>query len=120
MTTHHFEPIGKYGQDHIDEIEKQITKAIPFLQKNLSRNIEYLKKEESLKSYIEINLPFFDSNLSFQINLYDGKVLILIKSWDDKSFFGYLILEGFDCMDENVLKRIGRWDREKIRYKNIH
>jgi len=64
MKNFQFKPIKKYEKilrenEGYDDIKNQITKAIPFLEKNLDRLIQYLRTEENLNTYIEINLPFF-------------------------------------------------------------
>jgi len=115
MKNFHFESLENKHVE--DEIKNEISKAIPFLEKNLDRLIQYLRTEENLNTYIEINLPFLDSNISFQINLYSGKILILVRSFDDKTFYGYLILEGYDCIEKEGLKKIGNWDKQKDRFK---
>jgi len=91
----------------LHELKKQISKSLPFLEKNLDRLLDYLKKEESLNNYIEINLPFFDSNISYKINLFSGKIIISVMAHDDSQIYGHLLLDGYDCLDKKGMKEHG-------------
>jgi len=118
-----FEPLfDDFPPKRLHELKNQISKSIPFLEKNLDRMIDYLKKEESLNNYIEINLPFFDSNLSYKINLYNGKLIISVMNQDDSKIFGHLLIENYDCLDKNGIKQLGFQStapKGKERFKGI-
>jgi len=68
--------------------------------------ISYIKKENNLKNHIEIDLPFFDSNICFGIFLHDGKIIISVKSYNDSDLVGYLIFNGSDYMDKEKIKKL--------------
>jgi len=108
VENYHFEPIPKklYPQV-IFHLEQQISKSIPFLEKNLERIVNYIKKENELNNFIEIDLPFFDSNISFSIFLHQNKIIISIKYYNDSYTVGHLILNGSDYMDIENIKKIG-------------
>jgi len=123
--SYRFEPImdrkewEKEGQiTRLNELERQISKSIPFLEKNLDRLLEYIKKEDSLKNYIEISLPFFDSNISYKFNLYSGKWIISVMSFEDSVIYGHLLIDGYDCLDKKGIKDLGL--KVKIPSKKNH
>ena len=102
----------------LNEIKSQISKSIPFLEKNLDRLLWYLKKEDNFKNYIEINLPFFDSNLSYKINLYYGKIIISVMKHDDTLILGHLLIDGYDCLDKNGIEELGL-NMKVLKGKNV-
>jgi len=102
----------------LHEIKNQISKSIPFLEKNLDRLLDYLKKEDNLNNYIEINLPLFDSNLSYKINLYYGKIIISVMKHDDTLILGHLLIDGYDCLDKNGIEELGL-NMKVLKGKNI-
>ena len=122
--TYDFEPLYEdFPPKRLHELKNQISKSTPFLEKNLDRLIDYLKNEESLNNYIEINLPFFDSNISYKINLYNGKIIISVMNHDDSKIFGHLIIDGYDCLDKKGIKELGlnlKVTKGKERFKGIY
>ncbi len=79
-----FEPLyNDFPEKKLLELERQISNSIPFLETHLDRMIEFLKKEESLENYVEVNLPFFESNISYKLNLFHGKLIISVMLFDD-------------------------------------
>jgi len=128
---YHFEPINKeLTSEQVNELEKKISKSISFIEKNLTRLSNYLKNEEEAGNYIEINLPKLDSELSFKINLYYGKIIISIicsrtktgeqiqeepkdvlfnplKTGPDYEIVGHLMIDGLDCLAKDDIKRLG-------------
>ena len=124
MLNYHFEPLDEKSslRKVADlELKNQIAKSIPFLEKNLDRLLEYIKKEEDMKNYIEINLPFFDSSIAYKINRFYGKIIISVLNFDDSKIFGHLIIDGYDCLDKNGIKKFGDWKshNEKERFQRL-
>ena len=119
-----FEPLDEnFPQDELFELERQISKSIPFLEKNLPRLLDYLKKEDDMKNYIEINLPFFESNISFKINLFHEKIIISVMLYDDTEIFGHLIIDGYDCLDKKGITELGgnlKISKGEDRFKGIY
>ena len=119
-----FEPLDEnFPQDKLFELERQISKSIPFLEKNLPRLLDYLKKEDDMKNYIEINLPFFESNISFKINLFHEKIIISVMLYDDTEIFGHLIIDGYDCLDKKGIIELGgnlKISKGEDRFKGIY
>ena len=112
-----FEPINEeLTTEQVNELEKKISKSISFLEKNLSRLGDYLKKEEEAANYIEINLPKLDSELCFKLNLYCGKIIVSVMKGSNYEIVGHLLINGFDCLDKNEIKRLGRLDTFKRRF----
>lgn len=106
--TFRFKPLDeKFLLNRLFELNNQIEKSMPFLEKNLDRLLNYLKKEADLKNYIEINLPFLDLNISYKLNLYYEKIIISVMNYDDSRIFGHLLIEGYDCLDKNGIKELG-------------
>jgi len=117
-----FEPIKKIKELELVEIEKQISKSMPFLEKNFDRILDYIRKEDELENYIEINLPFFGSNLSFKLNLYYRKIMVSVMSHDDSEILGHLLIDGYDCLDKNEIQKLGDWKthmKNSLRFKEI-
>jgi len=107
IDNYHFEPIPKkLPPQQIFELKGQISKSIPFIEKNLERLVTYLKKEDNWNNFLEIDLPFFDSNISFRIVLNEGKINILVLSYNDSNLLGHLILDGSDYMDKENIKKL--------------
>ena len=119
-----FEPLDEnFPQDELFELERQISKSIPFLEKNLPRLLDYLKKEDDMKNYIEINLPFFESNISFKINIFHEKIIISVMLYDDTEIFGHLIIDGYDCLDKKGITELGgnlKISKGEDRFKGIY
>ena len=122
--TFRFKPLQEnFPLNRIFELNNQIGKSMPFLEKNLDRLLSYLKKEADLKNYIEINLPFLDSNISYKLVLYGEKIIISVMSHDDSKIFGNLLIEGYDCLDKNGIKELGinlMMPKGKDRFKGIY
>lgn len=91
------------------ELEHQIAKSIPFLEENLDRLLDFIKKMEDSNTYIEINLPFFESNISYKINRFYDKIIISVLKYDDTTVYGHLLIDGYDCLDKNGIKKLGDW-----------
>ena len=104
-----FEPIIEIKENRLIDIEKKIEQFMPVLEKNFPRLLGYLTQEDELGNYIEINIPFLESNLSFKINLYYKKILISVMNHTDSEIFGHLILEGYDCLDKDGISKLGDW-----------
>jgi len=116
-----FEPLDEnFPQNELFELERQISKSIPFLEKNLPRLLDYLKKEDDMKNYIEINLPFFESNISFKLNFYHKKLIISVMLYDDTEIFGHLLIEGYDCLDKKGILELGGNLKVKGHFKGIY
>ena len=104
----HLEPISEdLTQEQTLELEKKISKSIPFLVENLNRLQNYLKKEEENENYIEINLPELDSEFCFKLNRYYGKIIISVMKGINYEIVGHLLIDGFDCLDKNEIMRLG-------------
>jgi len=118
-----FEPISlSLRPQRIEEINKQIEKSMPLLENNIDRLIGYIKKENELENYIEINLPFFDSNLSYKINLYYGKLMISVMNQIDSEIFGHLLIKNYDCLNKNEIQKLGNlstFDARNKRYRKL-
>jgi len=117
-----FEPLNPKMQPiKIVEIEKQISNATHLLENNLNRLLEYLKNEEQKNNYIEIDMPFLESNLSFKFNLYFEKLMVSVMNYDDSKILGQLVIDSFDCLDINEIKSLGDWNthRKKIKHYNF-
>jgi len=113
-----FEPLNpKMSNDEIVEIEKQISNATHLLENNLNRLLEYLKNEEQKNNYIEIDVPFLESNLSFKFNLYFEKLMVSVMRYDDSKILGQLIIDGFDCLGINEIKTLGDWNTHRKKIK---
>ena len=103
-----FEPLDEnIPSKKLHDLKSQIKNSVPFLEENLDRILGYLKKEEKLKNYLEINLPIFDSNISYKMNLYDKKIIITVMSHDDSKIYGHLLIDGYDCLDKKGIKEQG-------------
>lgn len=113
-----FEPLDlNMSNDEIVEIEKQISNATHLLENNLNRLLEYLKNEEQKNNYIEIDMPFLESNLSFKFNLYFEKLMVSVMRYDDSKILGQLIIDGFDCLGINEIKTLGDWNTHRKKIK---
>jgi len=116
-----FEPLDEnFPQNKLFELERQISKSIPFLEKNLPRLLDYLKKEDGMKNYIEINLPFFESNISFKLNLFHEKIIISVMLYDDTAIFGHLLIDGYDCLDKKGIIELGGKLKIEGNFKGIY
>ena len=119
-----FEPLYKdFPEKQLLELQQQISNSIPFLEKHLDRMIEFLKKEESLENYVEVNLPFFESNISYKLNLFHGKLIISVMLFDDSKIFGHLIIDNYDCLDKTKIKKLGgefKLLKGEARFKGIY
>ncbi len=119
-----FEPLDEnFPQNRLFELERQISKSIPFLEKNLPRLLDYLKKEDDMKNYIEINLPFFESNISFKLNFYHKKLIISVMLYDDTEIFGHLLIDEYDCLDKKGIIELGgnlKISKGEDRFKGIY
>ena len=107
MDNYHFEPINdKVKREQIFEVKRHIAKALPFIEKNLERLVNYLKNEENLNNKIEIDLPIFNSNISFRIFLYEGKIITIVMNYEDLTMLGYFVKKNQDFMILEDVKKI--------------
>ena len=114
QNNYHFDPISEeLTSEQILEFEKNISKSVPFMEKNLKRLLNYLKKQEEAGNYIEINLPKLDSELCFKLNLYCGKIIVSVMKGSNYEIVVHLLINGFDCLDKNEIKRLGKLDTYK-------
>jgi len=119
-----FESLFKdFPEKKLLELQQQISNSIPFLEKHLDRMIEFLKKEESLKNYVEVNLPFFESNISYKLNIFYGKLIISVMLFDDSKIFGHLIIDNYECIGKKEIKKLGgefKLLKGEARFKGIY
>jgi len=109
----------KISKAELVEIEKQISNATRLLETNLNGLLEYLKNEEQKNNYIEIDMPFLESNLSFKFNLYFEKLMVSVMNYNDSKILGQLIIDGFDCLGINEIKSLGDWNTHRKKIKRF-
>ena len=64
--SYRFEPLFEIKPEtKLLEIQNEILQSFDFLMKHLDRLVSYLKKENELKNYIEIDLPVLDLSISY-------------------------------------------------------
>ena len=121
--TYSFEPIEPdFPKKKLEDIEKQISKSIGFLGKHIDRLLEFLKKEEKMKNYIEISLTVLGTNISYKLNYFYGGLIISVMFYDDSKIFGHLLIQGYDCLDRRKIIELGKkWDDSSLsaRFKKI-
>ena len=101
------------------EIENEISESISFLEKNLNRLLDYLKKENDLGNYIEIDLPVLNLSISYRLNLFYDKLMVSVVSWDNSEIFGHLILKEYDCLDLKGIREMGDWKKQQQFIKKL-
>ena len=118
LISYEFIPNTKLSDNKVIEIKEKIEKSVLFLENTFGRCLSYLYKEKELDNYIEIDLPLFESDITIKINLFYEKILVSVMNHKDSEFFGYLIIEGFDCLDNESIKEIGKNISPKFNFED--
>lgn len=104
----------------LSEIRNEISISINFLKANIDRLIEYLRKEDALNNYIEIDLPVLDLSINYKLSLFYNKLIISVVKFDNSEFYGHLMLDGYDCLDENGIMNLGDWNTHQANLKRFN
>jgi len=101
-------------------IEDQRKKAshleLELLQK-LPKLYDFLKKENEAGNGIEIHVPFFEVNSTVILSILKKKILISILDHKDSKVYGNLLVDGYDCVSIDELKKLkdwNTWERNKL------
>jgi len=95
--------------EEIEKIKSIIPKLESHFEKNLSNYFLFLSEQEKKGAYIEIHWPFFEFGITLLLSKIKDKFLISVLSHDDSIVFGNLLVEGYSCIDNNELKKFGKW-----------
>ncbi len=96
-------------EEEIEKIESIIPKLESSFKDNLSIYFEFLSKQEKNGNYIEIHWPLFEYNITLLLSKINEKCLISILNHKDSIVYGNLLIEGFSCLSNNELKKLGEW-----------
>jgi len=105
-----FEPIANnIPEPRQSELKSEIRESFPILEKSLRRLLDYLKKEQKNENYIEIELPILHLGISYRISRLYEKIVITVMKWNSSEIYGHLIVDGYDCIGEQEIKKIFDW-----------
>jgi len=93
-------------------IEKQRKIAshieLELLQK-LPKLYDFLKKENKTGNWIEIHVPFFEVDSKVILSILKEKILISLFDYRYSKLFGNLLVDGYDCVSIDELKKLKDW-----------
>jgi len=69
----------------------------------------YLNKQKK-ENYLEIHWPFFDFGITLMLSIIKEKFLVSILNHTDSIVYGNLLIEGYPCIDNEELYKLGRWN----------
>jgi len=110
----------KIPPEEIDKLKEIIPKIEQSLNENLSNYLQFLSDQENKGNYVEIHWPFFEFSIALRLCKIKDKFLISVLNNYDSTVYGNLLIEGFDCISNDELKKIGKWkeysgNKSKIR-----
>ncbi len=114
-----FEPIREISEDTKIDLEIANQKFVEFLSENFSRFKEYFLTEEKLGNYIEIDIPLLGTNFSYKINQFYGRFMISVLDHKDSKIFGHLLLDGYDFLDSETIRKLGNFQTHKDQFKRL-
>ena len=99
----------KLLKEEVEKIKNLIPKLeLPF-KENLSNYFQFLSEQEKKEIYLEIHWPFFEYGITLFLSIIKGKFLISVLDHKDSIIYGNLLVEGFSCIDNKELKKLGEW-----------
>jgi len=93
----------------IEETKKKISSVQGNLSVKLPQCLEFLDQQEAKENYIEVNLPIFQYGLTIMMSKIRKKFLISVMDQRNSQVYGNLLLDGYDCIDVNELRKLGKW-----------
>ena len=93
----------------IDKINKIIPKLEFSLKENLSNYFQFLSEQENKGNYLEIHWPFFELGITLVVSKIKDKFLVSLLNYNDSIIYGNLLVEGFSCIDNKELTKLGKW-----------
>lgn len=107
------------SKEDIDEAEKKIQKLENFLCKKLPLYLEFLTEQEKIGDYVEVHLPIFDYGITLMMSRINKKFLISVLDQRNSKVYGNLLLNGYQCIKINDLKKLGSWSTWESRTASI-
>jgi len=75
----------------------------------LPQYLEFLEQQEGKENYIEVHLPIFEYGVTIMMSKIRKKFLISVLDQRNSKVYGNLLLDGYDCIDVNELRKLGKW-----------
>jgi len=107
------------SKEDIDEAGKKIQKLENFLFKKLPLYLEFLTEQEKIGDYFEVHLPIFDYGITLMMSRINKKFLISVLDQRNSKVYGNLLLDGYQCIKINDLKKLGSWSTWASRSASI-
>ncbi len=95
--------------EEVVKLKEIIPKLEPYFKENLSNYFQFLSEQEKKGNYLEIHWPFFDFGITLILSKIKNKFLISILNYNDIIIYGNLKIEGYDCISNDELKKLGEW-----------
>jgi len=96
--------------EEVIKLKEIITKLESSLNENLSIYFQFLSEQAKKENYLEIHWPFFDFGITLMLSVIKEKFLISILNHNDSIVYGNLLIEGYPCIDNEELDKLGRWN----------
>ena len=92
-----------------EETKKKISNVQEKLSEKLPEFLEFLNQQEVKENFIEVHVPIFEYGLTIMMSKIRGKFLISVLDQRSSQVYGNLLLDGYDCIDVNELRKLGKW-----------
>jgi len=98
-----------FSEKEIEETKKKISLVENEINSKVPKYLDFLNQHEKRGDYIEIHWPIFDYGITIMMSKIKKKFLISVLDQRNSKVYGNLLLDGYNCIDVNELKKLGTW-----------
>ena len=111
--TFDYEENQNIREAEIEETKKKIFLVEKEILDKLPKYLDFLEQQVKNGNYIEIHWPIFDYGITLMLSKLREKFLISVLDQRNSKVYGNLMVEGYNCIDINELKKLGTWSAWK-------
>ena len=105
--------------EEVETIKNMIPKLEVLLEENLENYFQFLSEQEKKGNYLEIHWPFFELGITLMLSKIKDKFLISVLNYRDSIVYGNLLIDGYLCISNDELKKLGKWENYSDRKLKI-
>lgn len=100
----------KIISEEVETIKNMIPKLEVLLEENLESYFQFLSEQEKNGIYLEIHWPVFELGITLMLSKIKDKFLISVLNYRDSIVYGNLLIDGYLCISNDELKKLGKWE----------